>query len=58
MKPEDIKTIIAKEVLSNIPDKSSQDSLRHILFSDKNNIDWDEAFNILLEYKPELKKNY
>ena len=43
-KETEIKLLLS-EILSSIKDKSVECVLRHILFSDNNNIDWNEALN-------------
>ena len=54
-KETEIKLLLSMEILPNIKDKSIECVLRHILFSDNNNIDWNEALDIVCEYMPELK---
>ena len=54
-KETEIKLLLSMEILSSIKDKSVECVLRHILFSDNNNIDWNEALDIVCEYMPELK---
>lgn len=54
-KETEIQLLLSREILPNIKDKSTECVLRHILFSDNNNIDWNEVLNIVREYMPELK---
>lgn len=39
-KETEIQLLLSREILPNIKDKSTECVLRHILFSDNNNIDW------------------
>ena len=50
-KETEIKLLLSMEILSSI----KECVLRHILFSDNTNIDWNEALDIVCEYMPELK---
>ena len=51
---EKTKQIISTELLS-MPDQGLADSIRGILFSKNNQIDWLEAGQIISKYMPEVK---
>ena len=53
MTDEQIKEMISKEVLK-LKDKSLEMCLRKILFSDRNTIDWKDAYRVILDEMPEL----
>ena len=57
-KETEIKLLLSTKILPSIKDKSIECVLRHILFSDNNNIDWSEVLDIVCEYMPELKLFY
>ncbi len=48
--------IYVSECLSEIPDKSLQNILREIIFS--NNIDYDKAQKTIIKHRPEMKKHF
>ena len=50
-----IKLLLSMKILSRIKDESIKCILRHILFSSNNDIDWNEALDIICKYMPELK---
>lgn len=56
MNDNKVKTMLNKEVLNNIKDYSEAAILKAILFNDNNKIDWDEAYKIILSFKPGLAK--
>lgn len=51
---ERTKQIISTE-LSSIPDQGLADTIRNILFSKNNQIDWVEAGQIIAKYMPEVR---
>ena len=51
----EVKTIIAEEILNRMNDQSAADVLRDILFNSENKINWDNAFGSVQKYMPELK---
>ena len=51
---ERTKQIISTELLS-ISDQGLADTIRAILFSENNSIDWIEAGNIIAKYMPEVR---
>ena len=55
MTREETKLMFSKEILPNIKDKSIESVFRHILFNDKNNIDWNDTLDVVCKYMPELK---
>lgn len=56
MAAQAVKNMLSREVLSHIKDYSTAAILRGIIFSDKTQIDWDEALEIIFAFMPELKQ--
>lgn len=50
-----IKGMLNVEILNRMNDGSASAVLKNILFSDKNNIDWNEAYKLMMAFMPELK---
>lgn len=53
---QEVKNMLSREVLSQIKDYSTATILRSIIFSDKTQIDWNEALEIIFAFMPELKQ--
>lgn len=53
MTEQDIKVMFSRNVL-DMQDKAKEDTLRYILFGSHNQIDWDEAYNVMITNMPEL----
>lgn len=51
----DIKEIISTEILNRMQDQSVANVLREILFTEDNEIDWNETERSLIKNIPELK---
>lgn len=49
-----VKVMLSKEILNYISDGSARSVLRNILFSSDNNINWDEVYDLMLAFMPEL----
>lgn len=58
MTNDNIKTMIAREIIDVMDDQSAADVLRCILFMRENRIDWEKAYEDAMKYMPELKKDY
>ena len=55
MNENKIKGMLNVEILNRMNDGSASAVLKNILFSDKNNIDWNEAYELMIAFMPELK---
>ena len=53
---EEIKARLSKEVISQIKDKSIQNIVREIIFSNSA-VKWSKVNNIINKHMPELTKN-
>jgi len=51
---QSIKEKLSKEVLSQIQDKSVQNIIRSIIFSEDSKIDWEKVEQVIKYYMPEL----
>jgi len=56
-KEQSIKEKLSKEVLSQIQDKSVQNIIRSIIFSEDSKIDWEKVEQVIKYYMPELTLN-
>ena len=56
MNPQKIKTMLNVEILNRMNDQSAAAVLKDILFNENNNIDWEEAYELMMEFMPELKQ--
>ena len=56
MTDKEIKVMFSREILV-MQDKAKEDTLRYILFATKNEINWQEAYEVAINNMPELK-NY
>lgn len=56
MNPQKIKTMFNVEILNRMNDQSAVAVLKNILFSENNNINWKEAYELMMEFMPELKQ--
>lgn len=57
MNAQKIKTMLNNEVLNQLKDKGAVDVLKGILFDPDNNIDWNEAYDLMMKFMPELMKH-
>lgn len=55
MNEQKIQTMLNVEILNRMNDGSASAVLKNILFNDKNNIDWNEAYELMMTFMPELK---
>ena len=55
MDEQKIKGMLNVEILNRMEDGSASSVLKNILFSDKNIIDWNEAYELMIAFMPELK---
>ena len=55
MTDQNIKAFISMEVLSQISDKSVQNTVRQIFFDENNSVDWSKALTVTKENMPELQ---
>lgn len=51
-----VKTMLNVEILNKLHDGSAVNVLKNILFDEKNKIDWNEVYNLMLVFMPELNK--
>ena len=51
-----VKTMLNVEILNKLNDGSATNVLKNILFDGENKIDWNEAYNLMLVFMPELNK--
>lgn len=54
MNEKKIQTMLNVEILNRMNDKSAASVLKNILFNPDNNIDWREAYQLMMEFMPEL----
>ena len=50
-----IKGMLNVEILNRMSDGSASAVLKNILFNDNNKIDWNESYEIMMAFMPELK---
>lgn len=50
------KTMLNVEILNKFNDGSAANVLKNILFNEENKIDWNEAYNLMMTFMPELNK--
>lgn len=55
MNERKIKTMLNVEILNRMNDGSAANVLKNILFNEENKIDWNEAYNLMMVFMPELK---
>ena len=53
---EDIKVLVSTKVLKGIKDYGLQTALRRILFDKNNSINWQTAWEDIVEQMPELER--
>ena len=53
MTDQEVKVLISRYVL-NMEDKAKEDTLRYILFGTYNQINWQEAYQVMITNMPEL----
>lgn len=51
-----VKTMLNVEILNKLHDGSVTNVLKNILFDGENKIDWNEVYNLMLVFMPELNK--
>lgn len=51
-----VKTMLNVEILNKLHDGSASNVLKNILFDEENKIDWNETYNLMMVFMPELKK--
>ena len=51
-----VKTMLIVEILNKLNDGSAANVLKNILFNGENKIDWNEAYNLMMVFMPELNK--
>jgi hypothetical protein len=54
-KDTDIQRLLSRKIIGQIKDKSIQQVLRQILFSNKNMISWQQALEVICQEIPELE---
>ena len=55
MNTNKIKTMLDTEILNRMNDSSAARVLKNILFNSSNNINWIEAYELMMVFMPELK---
>lgn len=55
MNENKIKTMLDVEILNRMNDQSAAGVLRKILFSEETKINWNETYNLIMVFMPELK---
>lgn len=50
-----IQTMLNVEILNRMNDYAASSVLRNVLFSPDNNINWEEAYQLMMIFMPELK---
>ena len=54
MNEKKIQTMLNVEILNRMNDKSAASVLKNILFNPNNHIDWNEAYQLMMAFMPEL----
>ena len=54
MNDKKIQTMLNVEILNRMNDKSAASVLKNILFNPNNHIDWNEAYQLMMAFMPEL----
>ena len=54
MNEKKIQTMLNIEILNRMNDKSAASVLKNILFNPGNRIDWNEAYQLMMAFMPEL----
>lgn len=49
-----VKVMLNVEILNKLNDGSAANVLKNVLFNEKNKIDWNEAYNLMMAFMPEL----
>ena len=55
MNEKKIQTMLNVEILNRMNDKGAASVLKNILFNPDNNINWNEAYQLMMCFMPELK---
>lgn len=55
MNEKKIQTMLNVEILNRMNDYAASSVLRNVLFSPDNNINWEEAYQLMMTFMPELK---
>ena len=50
-----IQTMLNVEILNRMNDYAASSVLKNILFNPDNNINWEEAYQLMMIFMPELK---
>ena len=53
---QEVKILISRHILNDMQDKAKESTLRYILFGTHNQIDWQEAYKVMITNMPELGK--
>lgn len=56
MNADKIKTMLNREVISQIKDYSTRVIIKNILFDETNKINWDSAYDMIMGFMPELNR--
>lgn len=56
MSEHKVKVMLNMEILNKINDQGAALVLRNVLFSSKNRIDWNDVYNLMVSFMPELKE--
>lgn len=56
MNEKKIQTMLNVEILNRMNDQSAASVLKNILFNSNNHIDWNEVYQLMMAFMPELNK--
>lgn len=51
-----VKVMLNVEILNKLNDGSAANVLKNVLFNEGNKIDWNEVYNLMMAFMPELNK--
>lgn len=54
MDVQKIKAMMNKEIFNNMNDQGAAQALREIFFKSENDFNWEEIYNIMITFMPEL----
>nr|DAH62434.1 MAG TPA: hypothetical protein [Caudoviricetes sp.] len=54
MDAQKIKAMMNKEIFNNMNDQGAAQALREIFFKSENDFNWEEIYNIMITFMPEL----
>lgn len=51
-----VKTMLNVEIVNKLNDGSAANVLKNVLFNEENKIDWNDTYNLMMAFMPELNK--